>query len=153
LLRELENLLKYLPNGSDIQNKLNATTRAQLLKAMPGLKERAKTLLDLIDGAHFIFADRPLVLDPKAVALVTPETRALIGELKHVLQTVSPWTMETTETAVRNFAEINGLKLGAAAQPLRVALTGRTTSPGIFEVLDTLGREECLARLADLAAA
>jgi glutamyl-tRNA synthetase len=153
LLRELENLLKFLPNGSDIQNKLNNTTRAQLLKAMPGLKDRAKTLLDLIDGAHFIFADRPLVLDPKAVALVTPETRALIGELKHVLQTVSPWTMETTETAVRNFAETNGLKLGAAAQPLRVALTGRTTSPGIFEVLDTLGRDECLARLSDLAAA
>src|SRR5579864_6312548 len=57
LLRELENVLKYMPNGSDIQNKLNDTTRAQLVKAMPGLKERAKTLLDLIDGAHFIFAD------------------------------------------------------------------------------------------------
>jgi len=153
LLRELEKLLPYLPNGSDIRNKLNDITRARLLKAMPSLKERAKTLLDLIDGAHFIFADRPLALDPKAVALVTPETRALIGELKQVLQTVSPWTVETTETAVRGFAETNGLKLGAAAQPLRVALTGRTTSPGIFEVLDTLGREECLARLSDLAAA
>ena len=152
LLRELENVLKYIPNGSVIQNKLNDTTRAQLLKAMPGLKERAKTLLDLIDGAHFIFADRPLALDPKAAALVTPETRGLVGELQQVLAGVSPWAVETTETAVRGFAESKGLKLGAAAQPMRIALTGRTTSPGIFEVLDTLGREESLARLSDLAA-
>jgi len=152
LLRELETVLKYIPNGSVIQNKLNDTARAQLLKAMPGLKERAKTLLDLIDGAHFIFADRPLALDPKAAALVTAETRGLVGELQQVLAGVSPWAVETTETAVRGFAESKGLKLGAAAQPMRIALTGRTTSPGIFEVLDTLGREESLARLSDLAA-
>ncbi len=152
LLRELENVLTYIPNGSVIQNKLNDATRAQLLKAMPGLKERAKTLLDLIDGAHFILADRPVALDPKAAALVTPETRGLVGELKQVLAGVSPWAIETTEAAVRGFAESKGLKLGAAAQPMRIALTGRTTSPGIFEVLDTLGREESLARLSDLAA-
>jgi glutamyl-tRNA synthetase len=152
LLREFETVLKYVPNGSAIQNKLNDATSAQLFKAMPGLKERAKTLLDLIDGAHFIFADRPLTLDAKALVLVTPAMRDLVGQLKQILQTVSPWTVETTEAAVRGFAESNGLKLGAAAQPLRVALTGRTTSPGIFEVLAALGREESLARLADLAA-
>jgi glutamyl-tRNA synthetase len=151
LVADFENVLKYIPDGSAIQNKLNQATRAQLLKAMPGLKERAKTLLDLIDGAHFIFADRPLALDPKAAALVTPETRGLVGELKQVLAGVSPWAVETTESAVRGFAESKGLKLGAAAQPMRIALTGRTTSPGIFEVLDTLGREESLARLSDLA--
>src|SRR5204863_7831565 len=126
-------------------------TRGQLLKAMAGLKERAKTLLDLIDGAHFIFADRPLALDAKAAALATPDTREMVGKLKDVLQAVSPWTAETTETAVRTFAETHGLKLGAAAQPLRIALTGRTTSPGIFDVLATLGRDECLARLGDMA--
>ena len=85
LLHQFETVLKYIPNGSAIQNKLNDATRAQLLKAMPSLKERAKTLLDLIDGAHFILADRPLALDPKAAALVTPETRGLVGELKQVL--------------------------------------------------------------------
>lgn len=151
LLREFEKFLQYAPNGSVIQNKLNDAARAQLLKAMPNLKERAKTMHDLIDGAHFIFADRPLALDPKAAALVTSETRGLVGELKKVLEAVSPWAVETTETAVRGFAESKGLKLGAAAQPMRIALTGRTTSPGIFEVLDTLGREESLARLSDLA--
>ena len=120
LLHELENLLNYLPNGSVIQNKLNDVTRGQLLKAMAGLKERAKTLLDLIDGAHFIFADRPLALDAKAAALATPDTREMVGKLKDVLQAVAPWTAETTETAVRTFAETHGLKLGAAAQPLRI---------------------------------
>src|SRR6185437_1540331 len=114
-------------------------------------KERAKTLIELIDGAHFIFADRPLEIEPKAAALLTPETRQLIGRLRAALEAVTPWTAETTESAMRNFAEESGLKLGAVAQPLRLALTGRTTSPGIFEVLAVLGREQCLARLNDQA--
>jgi glutamyl-tRNA synthetase len=72
--------------------------------------------------------------------------------MRSELAAVSPWSAETTEAAMRNFAEQNNLKLGAVAQPLRAALTGRTTSPGIFEVLAVLGREECLARLGDQAA-
>jgi glutamyl-tRNA synthetase len=151
LVRALENLLQYIPDGSAIQAKLNAGTRAQLAMAMPGLKDRAKTLLDLIDGAHFIFAERPLALDPKAAALATPEVRALVGQLQDVLGKVTSWTAESTEAAVRTFAETHGLKLGAVAQPLRIGLTGRTTSPGIFDVLAVLGRDECLARLTDLA--
>ena len=119
---------------------------------MPGLKERAKTLLELIDGAKFIFADRPLAMDAKAAAVLTPETRTLIGRLHETLAAVSPWSAATTEAAMRDFAEKNSLKLGAVAQPLRVALTGRTTSPGIFEVLAVLGREVCLDRLRDQAA-
>ena len=119
---------------------------------MPSLKERAKTLIELISGAYFIFADRPLEVEPKAAALLTPETRILIGKLRTALETVTDWSAQTTEAAMRNFAEQNNLKLGAVAQPLRVSLTGRTTSPGIFDVLAVLGREECLARLADQAA-
>jgi glutamyl-tRNA synthetase len=83
--------------------------------------------------------------------LLTPETRELIGRLRQALETVMPWSVQTTEAAMRAFADASNLKLGAVAQPLRVALTGRTTSPGIFEVLAVLGREECLARLADQA--
>jgi len=116
---------------------------------MPSLKERAKTLIELIDGANFIFADRPLEIDPKAAALLTPENRALIGRLHSALETVGTWSGVTTEAALRAFAEENSLKLGAVAQPLRAALTGRTTSPGIFEVLDVLGRQESLGRLED----
>jgi glutamyl-tRNA synthetase len=152
LVTMFERVLDYVPNGAALQPKLNDTTRAQLLKAMPSLKERAKTLIELIDGASFIFADRPLPIEPKAQALLTPGARALVGQLRAALEDVSPWSAETTEAAMRAFADAGQLKLGAVAQPLRVALTGRTTSPGIFEVLDVLGREECLARLADQAA-
>jgi glutamyl-tRNA synthetase len=153
LVTMFEDLLAYVPDGSDIKAKLNDTTRAQLLQAMPDLKQRAKTLVELIDSSYFIFADRPLSIEPKAAALLTPETRELLGRLRNALETVSPWTAEATEAATRAFAEANNLKLGAVAQPLRVALTGRTTSPGIFDVLAVLGREECLARLADQASA
>src|SRR6478672_4464407 len=152
LVTMFESVLDYVPDGAEINAKLNDTTRAQLLRAMPSLKERAKTLIELIAGAYFIFADRPLEIEPKAAALLTPETRALIGKLREALETVTDWSAETTEAAMRNFAEQNNLKLGAVAQPLRVALTGRTTSPGIFDVLAVLGRDECLARLADQVA-
>jgi glutamyl-tRNA synthetase len=152
LVTMFERVLDYVPNGAALKPKLNDTTRAQLLRAMPSLKERAKTLIELIDGASFIFADRPLPIEPKAQALLTADTRTLIGRLRAALETVSPWAGETTEAAMRAFADENQLKLGAVAQPLRVALTGRTTSPGIFDVLAVLGREECLARLADQAA-
>ncbi|RTL54543.1 MAG: glutamate--tRNA ligase [Bradyrhizobiaceae bacterium] len=151
LVRSFEDVLHFIPQGEAILKKLNDTTRAQLLAAMPGLKERAKTLVELIDNANFIFADRPLEMDSKAAALLTPETRSLIGRLHDALIPVAPWSAQTTEAAMRSFADENGLKLGAVAQPLRVALTGRTTSPGIFDVLAVLGRDACLARLKDQA--
>jgi glutamyl-tRNA synthetase len=153
LVTQFESVLDYVPDGAELKAKLNPTTRAQLLRAMPNLKERAKTLIELIASSYFIFADRPLEIEPKALALLTPETRALIGQLRAALEAVTDWSSENTETAMRNFAEANNLKLGAVAQPLRVALTGRTTSPGIFDVLAVLGRDECLARLADQASA
>lgn len=151
LVAMFESVLDYVPDGSNLKAKLNDTTRAQLLQAMPSLKERAKTLIELIDGSYFIFADRPLEIEPKAAALLTLENCQLIGRIRVALEAVTPWTLETTETAVRAFAETNNLKLGAVAQPLRAALTGRTTSPGIFDVLAVLGQQECLARLGDQA--
>ncbi|CAN5513254.1 glutamate--tRNA ligase [soil metagenome] len=151
LLAAFEDVLQFIPDGAAIREKLNDTTRAQLIAAMPGLKERAKTIVELIDSANFIFADRPLELEPKAAAVLTPDTRKLIGELRAALETVSPWASDTAEAAMRTFAEARNLKLGAIAQPLRVALTGRTTSPGIFDVLAVLGRETCLDRLQDQA--
>src|SRR6266700_553797 len=151
LVAMFESVLDYVPKGADLKAKLNETTRAQLLQAMPSLKERAKTLIELIDNSYFIFADRPLEIEPKAQALLTPESRELIGRLCEVLEGVSSWNGETTEAALRAFADQNNLKLGAIAQPLRAALTGRTTSPGIFDVLAVLGRQQCLVRLKDQA--
>jgi glutamyl-tRNA synthetase len=152
LVRNFESVLDYIPHGDDLKAKLNQATRAQLLLAMPSLKERAKTLLELIDGAAFIFAERPLAIDAKAAALLTPDARALIGRLHQALETVGDWSGPATEAALRAYADANNLKLGAVAQPLRAALTGRTTSPGIFEVLAVLGREESLGRLKDQTA-
>jgi len=149
LVNMFEGVLEYVPNGPDLKAKLNGTTRAQLLQAMPSLKERAKTLIELIDSAYYIFADRPLDIEPKAAALLTAENRELVARLRVALEAVTDWTAETTEAALRAFVDGNGFKFGAVAQPLRAALTGRTTSPGIFDVLAVLGRQESLARLDD----
>src|SRR3569833_1038 len=149
LVKSFESVLDYIPHGAALKAKLNQATRAQLLMAMPSLKERAKTLLELIDGAAFIFAERPLSMDVKAAALLTPDARALVGRLHQALEEVRDWSGPATEAALRAFADANNLKLGTVAQPLRAAPTGRTTSPGIFEVLAVLGRDEALGRLKD----
>src|SRR5580700_3460358 len=149
LLAAIDQLLPHIAGGGELAAKLTPELRRQWLAAMPSLKERAKTLLDLIDGAKFLLADRPLPLDDKAAALLTPDAKTLLADIGAELAVVQPWTPETTEQAVRTFAERKGAKLGAIAQPLRAALTGRTTSPGIFEVLAVLGKAESLARIAD----
>jgi glutamyl-tRNA synthetase len=123
--------------------------RAKLRAAMPGLKERAKSLVELADGAAFLFASRPLQMDAKAAALLAEGGRAHIAALLPAFAALEEWSAATTEAVVRRYAEETGTKLGQVAQPLRAALTGRLTSPGIFDVLAVLGRAESLGRLAD----
>jgi glutamyl-tRNA synthetase len=149
LVDAVEALLPYVPRGAALAEKFAHGLRDKLLAAMPGLKERAKTLVELIEQAQYVYADRPLVPDAKAQAMLTDEARSVLREVGDALKTVEPWTAAATESAVRSLAERRGLKLGAVAQPLRAALTGRTTSPGIFDVLAVLGKEESLGRLAD----
>jgi glutamyl-tRNA synthetase len=149
LLVEFERVLPYLAHGSELARKLTPDVRKQLLAAMGVLKERAKTLVELVDGARFITAERPLQIDQRAAAVLTPEARALMGELSSDLGELEPWTAETTELAIRAFAQRTENKLGNIAQPLRAALTGRTTSPPIFDVLAVLGKNESLARIRD----
>jgi glutamyl-tRNA synthetase len=145
----LEATLPYLPGGREIAAKLDARKRTQVLAAMPGLKERAKTLVELVDGMSFLFAERPLALDEKARAVLAQGGAALLAQLLPQLAALSQWKAQAAEAAVRDFAEKTGVKLGQVAQPLRAALTGRLTSPGIFDVLAVLGRDESLARIAD----
>ena len=151
LVAAIDDVLPHIPDGAAIQAALTPEVRTQLLKAMPGLKERAKTVLDLIDGAGFLLAQRPLAVDDKASALLSEEARSHLGALHARLAAMPEWSATAADAAVRAEAEARGAKLGALAQPLRAALTGRTTSPGIFDVLDVLGREESLARIADQA--
>jgi glutamyl-tRNA synthetase len=151
LVAAIDGVLPHIADGEQIKAKLTPAVREQLLAAMPELKERAKTLLELVDAAGFIWAARPLELDDKARAMLMPDARALLTEAIRSLEAVEPWSAEATEQALRSLAERAGAKLGAIAQPLRAALTGRTTSPGIFNVLAVLGRQESLARLRDQA--
>ncbi|HEY6633311.1 MAG TPA: glutamate--tRNA ligase [Rhizobiaceae bacterium] len=141
--------LPYLENGKLIADRLDEARKAQLLAAMPGLKERAKTLVELADGAAFLFAARPLPVDEKAKALLTGNQEVLKGAIEALRSVEGDWNAASAEAKIRTFAEEKSLKLGAVAQPLRAALTGRTTSPGVFDVLAVLGREESLSRIAD----
>jgi glutamyl-tRNA synthetase len=118
---------------------------------MGGLKERAKTLEQLADAALFYVRERPLPTDEKAKALLGPDARAQLRTLADKLETLDPWEVTAVEAAVRDFAAAANLKLGQVAQPLRAALSGATTSPGIFEVAAVLGRSETIARIRDAA--
>jgi len=149
LMAAIDTLLPHIPNGPAIAAALNPERRAQLLTAMPGLKERAKTLLELLDSATYIIADRPLNIEDKARALLSDDGRRLLAAAGEALAGVEDWSAASTEAAVRTVAEATGAKLGAIAQPLRAAVTGKTTSPGIFDVLAVLGKAESLARIAD----
>lgn len=128
---------------------LSADQKALLVKGMPELKTRANTIVQLADGARFLFAERPFQVDEGAAALLTGDARALLASAHAKLAALAEWDAASLEAAVREVAEAGGVKLGKLAQPLRAALTGRTTSPGIFDVLALLGRNESLARIAD----
>jgi glutamyl-tRNA synthetase len=128
---------------------LNDSEREKLVAAMPSLKMRAKSTLALGEGAMFLFDSRPLPLDEGAKALLEGGASDLLRRVGEALAGSTEWNEAALENAVRAIAEEAGLGLGKVAQPLRAALTGRTTSPGIFDVLILLGREESLARIGD----
>jgi glutamyl-tRNA synthetase len=153
LFKALIDALPYLPGGAEVAAKLDEHKSAQLRAAIPGLKERAKTLVELIDGAAFLFAARPLSMDAKAEEILARAGRRHLKNLLPRLTALEEWTAPSAEAVVRAYAEEEGAKLGIVAQPLRAALTGRSTSPGIFDVLAVLGREESLGRIADQAEA
>ena len=149
LTTALEQVLDEVEGGELIASNMNDEKRQQLIQAMPGLKERAKTLGDLAQGAAFLFVERPLPMDEKAQGILDEEGRKIIGEILPALESLNEWSLESVDAGVRAFADAQDLKLGKVAQPLRAALTGRGVSPGVFDVLFVLGREEALARLRD----
>ena len=158
-LKKLENLNGHYIRAADDarlatlvavrRGGLEGDDLALLERAMPELKARAKDLNELAAAADFLFARRPLAVEPAAAALLDDGARSLLAQVHPALARMSDWTHESTEAAVREVAEEAGLKLGKVAQPLRAALTGRTTSPGIFDVLVLLGQGESLGRIED----
>jgi glutamyl-tRNA synthetase len=151
ILAALDQVMPELGPPRGLGQALSGDLRARLVMAMPGLKERAKTLVELLDSAAYLYSPRPLALEDKAAALLDGEARKRLGLLIGSFEAIGEWTVETTEAAVRAFADAHGLKLGQVAQPLRAALTGKSTSPGLFDVLAVLGRDESILRLRDVA--
>jgi glutamyl-tRNA synthetase len=135
--------------ATQLARQIDDHERDLLLRTMPHLKPRAKDLNELADAALFLFRARPIVLDDRAKALLDEDGRIRLGAVRAAIAAASAWSAPAIEAAVRSFAEEAGIGLGKVAQPLRAALTGQATSPGIFEVLEVLGREESLGRIDD----
>ena len=159
-LKKLENLNgHYIREADDAELAPLVAARiggdadvALLASAMPVLKTRARNLMELADGAAFLFAKRPLEMTEKAAALLDDEGRKRLSAISAALAKENDWTIEALEATTKSLAEELELGLGKLAQPMRAALTGTTTSPGIFDVLVLLGREESLARIDAQAA-
>ena len=135
-------LAKIVAARMDKQADLDLLTRA-----MPFLKTRAKSINELVEGAAFLFAERPLEMTDKAAGLLDDEARQRLAGLSEMLHVQNDWTSEALEATTKSYAEKLELGLGKLAQPMRAALTGTTTSPGIFDVLVLLGKEESLLRI------
>ena len=127
---------------------LSAEQKVKLSDAMPGLKERAKTIVELLSGAEYLFVKRPVPITVGAAKLLSDDARGLLAKL-FVLYASTDWNPTTLDSVTKAFADAQGVKLGAVAQPLRAALTGKTTSPGIYDVLYVLGKAESLGRIGD----
>ncbi len=149
----------YIRNADDARltaevmmrlGKAGDGVEARVRALMPGLKERARTLVELAESAAFLARARPLAMEPKAAALLTPEARAVLREVMPALA-ATDFSAGALDGALRSFAEAHGRKLGQVAQPLRAALTGSTMSPGIDATLAALGRDESLGRIGDVA--
>ncbi|MCK0128303.1 glutamate--tRNA ligase [Erythrobacter sp. F6033] len=138
--------------GLAVEHIVGEADTALLAKAMPVLKTRAKSIHEVAEGAGFLFATRPLEMTEKAAKLLDDDGRARLSSISDALKRENDWTIEALEATTKSLAEELELGLGKLAQPMRAALTGTTTSPGIFDVLVLLGREEALARLDAQAA-
>ncbi|MBX7146959.1 MAG: glutamate--tRNA ligase [Alphaproteobacteria bacterium] len=131
-----------------IGRQLTDQEKSFFLKGLEGLKSRAKTIVELVDNSLFYFDGMFPTLDQKALALVTSDTKKWLLDLKEKLSLLQNWNTQSIENEIRVYITENNLKLGDIAQPMRVALTGKTVSPGVFEICDVLGQKETLKRLS-----
>ncbi len=150
LVNAIHSILPEVENGNWYLDRWNDQRRAQFVTLMPALKERAKTLLDLLSGAKFLFDDLPVSIEEKALSVLDKdngEARSMLATLLPVLERIDTWSLEVIETTVRAFIADNDLKMGKVMQPIRVSATGTTSAPGVFEIMHVLGKQECLSRI------
>lgn len=152
-MREAEDVrlvdLIMRPLSEIYQRTLSAEERNRIVRGMPGLKQRAKTIVELIENARFYIERLPF--DEKAATFLSPEFLGMVEPVIARLKTISDFSEKSTEAVAREIAETSGQKLGNLAQPLRVLLTGSTISPSIFEVMEVLGKDETLKRLEKMS--
>lgn len=146
---QVSSLLPHLEGGFTLAKSLLEDNKERLWAALPALKERAKTLVQLVDSTYFIHASRPLEFDDKASSALNDEARAMLFDAHATLSGLNEWNHDSISDALKGLADAKELKLGKIAQPIRAALTGRGTSPGAFDVLSILGQDEALHRIAD----
>ncbi|WP_299768457.1 glutamate--tRNA ligase [uncultured Tateyamaria sp.] len=146
LQQEIENFLKAAG-----KEPLKQSQKDGLLNALPHVKERAKTLPELLEKAHFVLTERPIAPDEKASKALDTVSRSILAQLTPQLQTVT-WSRDSLEAVLNDFAASQDTKFGKLAGPLRAALAGRAVTPSVFDMMLVLGREETLARLEDAAA-
>jgi len=147
LLAEIESVLHELEGGEFIRDNMTPERQEIFTAAISSLKERAKTLTQIVQGAKFIFEDLPLEMEEKASALLDEDGLSVIRSITPDFAAINDWNHDTIAETIKNFAEKHDLKLGKVAQPIRAALTGKNTSPGAFDVLTFLGKKEAINRL------
>jgi glutamyl-tRNA synthetase len=140
---------KILPDLAARTGAVTDEGRARLTRGMHGLKQRAKTLKDLAEGALFYVTARPITPDEKAKAALADGGSAMLAKVLPHLEGAGVWSAEHLENWAKFYAEEQGLKLGKILPPIRAAVCGTTVSPAIFEVLEALGKDETLARIRD----
>ena len=151
LIERIRDFLPEADGGPVVAAQIERVGWDKVQAVLPSLKTRAKTLKEVVDGSGFLLAKRPLALEEKAAKSLDGESRGMLAELLVELEGASDWALAPLEASVRAFVEAKGLKLGKVAQPLRIALTGSTVSPPVFDVMVALGRDEALARIRDQA--
>ncbi|MFY0610481.1 MAG: glutamate--tRNA ligase [Hyphomicrobiaceae bacterium] len=149
LIEHIKVLFKDMDDGTSLHDRFDAIGFARLEALMPAIKERAKTLHDLIDNARFLIAERPLNYDEKSTKALDADAKARLAELLPLLEQLSEWSATSIEAAIRDFTKSGGHKLGQVAQPLRAAMTGQAISTPIFDVVAVLPKDEAIARLRD----
>jgi glutamyl-tRNA synthetase len=151
LLARIKEFLPHVAGGRELLDRYAAVGWDRLAAALPSVKERAKTLNELVDKAAYLIATRPLAMDEKAAKLLDGSGKTALQGLLPRLEGAAEWNAGALEATVRAEADATGTKLGNLAQPLRAALTGKAVSPPVFDVMAVLGRDEALARIREAA--
>ena len=141
--RELFNLIKLKNIHCDKHKK-------SILKILPEVKNKIKTIDELIESLEFIFLIRPIALNEKAAEILTIDTKKILSQIKKKLETLDTWDINNIEQLLKDFSSSKGIKFKDLGLPLRAVLTGTLSSPSIYNVLDCLGKDEVLNRIDDV---